>query len=790
MTGAARAALVWIVLVLLAAVIVAHASYTADMSAFLPRRASAAQRLLVEQLRAGPAAHLVIAAIEGADATTRAQVSAALAARLRSDAAFISVNNGDAAQLERDQAFLFEHRYLLSPQVNAERFSAGGLHTAIGDSLDALTSPEGLLLKPLFTRDPTGEMRVIIDSLTAGRMPHTSGGVWTSADGARALLVAQTRAAGSDTDGQQAALVALRRAFAAALAQLPPARRDSLTLAVSGPPVFAVAARATIEQQVLRLSTLSALLIALLLLALYRSPRALALTFVPVASGALAGVAAVALAFPVVHGITLGFGVTLIGEAVDYSIYLLVQNPPDFARTVWPTIRLGMLTSICGFAALLPSAFPGLAQLGLYSIAGLIAAALVTRCVLPQWLPRRGALRDLSGLGALLAGLLARLRPLRRALLLVPLLAGAVLYLHRGALWSHELTALSPIPAADQALDERLRADAGAPDVRFMVVVPATTPERALAAAALVGAQLEPLVDAGLIGGFESPARYLPALAVQRARQASLPPPGELRERLTEALTGLPLAPARLEPFVREVQQARDAPLLTRAALDGTSFAHGVDTLLVRSGAGWAALLPVAGVGFGELSPAAVTAVRAALAAAGVPAQLLDIKGEADRLYAGYLLQAVQLALAGLGAIVLLLLLALRSARRVANVVAPLILAVLAVAALLTATGHALGILHVVGMLLIVAVGSNYALFFDRTHHPSPAPSPYLTLASLLVANVATVTAFGVLAFSSVPVLADLGSTVAPGALLALLFAALLAPPPRAAAGAAALQSA
>ena len=788
MTGAARAGLVWAALALVAAVIVARAPYTADMSAFLPRRASAAQRLLVEQLREGPAAHLVIGAIEGADAATRAEVSAALASRLRSDAAFSSVNNGDAAQLERDQAFLFEHRYLLSPQVSAARFSVGGLHAAIVDSLDALTSPEGLLLKPLFTRDPSGEMRVIIDSLAAGRMPHTSGGVWTSADGARALLVAKTRAAGSDTDGQQAALLALRRGFAAALAALPPARRDSLTLAVSGPPVFAVAARATIEQQVLRLSTLSALLIALLLLALYRSPRALALTFVPVASGALAGVAAVALAFPVVHGITLGFGVTLIGESVDYSIYLLVQNPPDFTRTVWPTIRLGVLTSICGFAALLPSAFPGLAQLGLYSIAGLIAAALVTRFVLPQWLPRRGALRDLSGLGAMLAGTLARLRPLRRVLPLVPLLAGAVLYLHRGALWSRELTALSPIPAADQALDERLRADAGAPDVRFMVVVPATTPERALAAAAVVGEHLEPLVDAGLIGGFESPARYLPALAVQRARQASLPPPGELRERLSAALTGLPLAPARLEPFVREVQQARDAPLLTPAALSGTSFAHGVETLLVRSGAGWAALLPVAGVGFGELSPAAVTAVRAALTAAGAPAQLLDIKGEADRLYAGYLLQAVQLALAGLGAIVLLLLLALRSPRRVVNIVAPLILAVLAVAALLVSTGHALGILHVVGMLLIVAVGSNSALFFDRGQRQSPAS--YLTLASLLVANVATVTAFGVLAFSSVPVLADLGSTVAPGALFALLFAALLAQPPEGAAAAADVQSA
>jgi len=60
--------------------------------------------------------------------------------------------------------------------------------------------------------------------------------------------------------------------------------------------------------------------------------------------------------------------------------------------------------------------------------------------------------------------------------------------------------------------------------------------------------------------------------------------------------------------------------------------------------------------------------------------------------------------------------------------------------------------------------------------HPAEGSLP-LTLASLLVANLATVIGFGVLAFSSVPVLADLGSTVAPGTLIALLFAAMLAPP-------------
>jgi predicted exporter len=79
-------------------------------------------------------------------------------------------------------------------------------------------------------------------------------------------------------------------------------------------------------------------------------------------------------------------------------------------------------------------------------------------------------------------------------------------------------------------------------------------------------------------------------------------------------------------------------------------------------------------------------------------------------------------------------------------------------------------------MLLIVAVGSNYALFFDRIGAREAAVPR--TLASLLIANLATVMGFGVLAFSAVPVLAALGRTVAPGALLALLFAALLAPLP------------
>jgi predicted exporter len=776
MKPGASGTLVWALLGMAAAAVAARATYTTDLSAFLPRSPSATQRLLVEQLRSGPAARLILVAVDGGGPHTRALLSAELARRLRADPNFAAVNNGDAASLDRDREFLVRNRYLLSAAVTPERFSVTGLHAAIEDSVGTLASPEGMLLKPLFAQDPTGETLGVLDALTQDRAPNTTDGAWASPDGRRALLMVQTSAAGSDIDGQEAACAALRRAFDDARNGLNTAERRSLRMRMSGPPVFAVASRAAIKSEVVRLSILGAGLIAVLLLAAYRSLAALILGMLPVASGALAGVAAVALGYGTVHGITLGFGVTLIGEAVDYSIYLFIQRTVLWQLWVWPTIRLGVLTSICGFAVLLLSSFPGLAQLGLYSIAGLEAAALVTRFVLPAWLPPGFAIADLTQLGKRVAGLLGKLAAARFYILMLPALAAVYLYGHRDSLWNHELSALSPISAGAQAFDARLRADAGAPDARYMVVVSGPDRELVLEASEKVSATLARLAAAGVIGGFDSPTRYLPSLASQRARQQSLPPPDELNARLKAALVGLPASSAALKPFAHDVEEARAAALLTPASLAGTSLETPVGSLLMRSRLGWAALLPLRSAQRQDIADTDAARVRAALTQLPpVNVHLIDLVGEADRLYTGYLAEAQRLALIGFAAIVLLLVIALRSPARVLRVIAPLALAVIAVAGMLVALGHQLTILHVVGMLLIVAIGSNYALFFDRNReHPQHASLP-LTLASLLVANLATVTAFGVLASSKVPVLADLGSTVAPGAFLALLFSALLA---------------
>lgn len=780
-----KAIFLWVVFVVLCGIIIGRSPFSADMSAFLPRNPTPGQQLLLEQIRDGLASRLILTGIEGADAPARAALSRHMALSLRANTAFAAVNNGEAMNNERDRVLWFNNRYLLSPMVTAERFSVDGLRQAIGDSIERIASPAGMLLRSLLARDPTGEMTYLLEQLSGDQQPPLTGGVWASRDGARALLLIRTRALGSDTDAQQRAMEFIRQAFDAARTATPDASKDARLL-MTGPGVFSVTSRNTIKREVEQLSLISIAIIVTVLLLVYRSATALALGLLPVVSGVLAGIAAVGLGFGVVHGITLGFGTALIGEAVDYSIYLFVQSEQsgphmqDWVNQFWPTVRLGVLTSIAGFASLLLSGFPGLAQLGLYAIAGLVVAAVVTRFVLPQIMPVDFRIHDVSAVGVALSSWVKRAATLRWPAVLAVLAAGGVLIVQRAQLWDHSLSSLSPVSQAEVDLDTRLRADLGAPDTRYLVVVSASSREATLQEAEKAAAILQQRVDAGELAAFETPTSYLPSEATQRARQLSLPEPAELESRLPRALEGLPLRAERLASFVEDVARARQQVLLKPADLEQTSMALALDALLMQRAGHWSALLPLTPPSGGEVR---ADAIRSALQAATLQdAFLVDLKTEANEMYSGYLREAIVLSLGGLATLVTLLLVVLHSPMRVLCIIVPLAAAVITVAAGLTVSGTPMTLLHLVGLLLVVAIGSNYALFFDRPRTPHATAytagiSPR-TLASMLLANITTVAGFGLLAFSKVSILQALGVTVAPGVVLALIYAAIFARAP------------
>ncbi|HUL14210.1 MAG TPA: MMPL family transporter [Methylococcaceae bacterium] len=756
--------ILWLTFMAVCAWVAFRAPISSDLTHFLPTRAGMAERILVDQLRQGAASRLILMALEGPNEAELAQTSNRLADALRQSPLFTHVNNGSQPLSASERDFLFTQRYLLSPEVTPERFSVAGLKRLLEMRLSELASPAGLLQKEFLPRDPTGEFLQVVRVWSSQEGPATRQGVWFSPNGKKALLIAETQAPGFDFGAQAEAVKLIRESFAAARGHEP------VALQMAGPPVFSVEANSAITRDATRLSILNVLAVTALLWAVYRSARVILLGLIPLASGALAGAAAVSLVFGGIHGITLGFGATLIGVAADYPNHLFThsapgESPRHAVRRIWPTLRLGILTNIAGFAAMLFSGFQGLSQLGVFAAAGLLTAGAACRWIVPLLMSEGIRLPQ-----ALIAGLSSSFRP-PLCLRPIPLLAGAGaiawLWASPAPMWNDDVNALSPVPEASKKLDETLRAELGAPDLRKLILVLADSEEQALERSERLAAELRRLIENQALTGFDMAALYLPSKALQARRQAALPDRQTLALNLHSALRELPFRDGAFEPFLSEVADAKTQSLLDSQNLASGSLALRINALLFRQDGRWVALVPLKGV----VDERRITDVLTAMADPDLI--YLDLKEETGRLLTGYRLEALHLLGWSLFTIVLLLTLGLRSVGGMLRVLLPMLAAACVTAAIMAEAGGGLSLFHLVSLLLVMGLGMDQALFFNRT-----AANPEekgRTLLSLLLCSLSAVIAFGILASSGINILHAIGATVALGAFFALLFAAMLA---------------
>lgn len=762
-------------MLLVSVLIIKQSTFSTGISAFLPSSPLPDQRLLVDQLRNGVVSRLLLLAIQNGPPLELSATSKELAGRLRHDPTFVLVQNGDSSGTAPDRALIWRYRYLLSNRVTPEEFSPTGIRHALQRDIQMLVSPVGPLIQPLLANDPTGEMIHLTANMQemGGGGASRRDGVWFSKSGKRALLILETRSPGFDFDAQKQNLESIRSAFQSSRKSI---GDQHLQLLESGPAVFAVHIRDQIQRNVWRLSLMATILVGSLLMAVYRSTRLLMLALLPVLSGAVVGIAAVSLRFGTVDGVTVGFGTTLLGEGVDYAIYLFSQtrpgqSPATTLHRIWPILQLGVLTSVCGFSALLLSDFPGLSQLGLFSIVGLFVAVGVTRWVLPLMMPEDYVVHDNQRLFLKLNGMVLHSPRLRFPLVISIVLATIFLTIHAGPWWNDHLTSLSPISPGDRQLDQKLRTEVGAPSVNDLIAVRDPDLQQVLATSEQIESRLQGLRNEAVLSGFDSPARIVPSLRTQISRQSALPPPGQLRASLQIALRGLPFLPHLFEPFLTQVESARSGPLLSRETLQDTTLGVKLDSLLFREHGQWTALMPLQEVRHPKR-------LKEAVGKWDIPGLvLLNIKFQSDRLYRNYFHTALRLSFIGLFAIVLLLTVVLRSPVRVLRVLAPLVGAVIFTLSILLEFGGPLTIFNLIGLLLVVAVGSNYALFFERM--AEFRSDQERTVFSLTLANLCTTIGFGTLSFSSIPVLHDIGLTVAIGAIMSLVMSAIWMPTSR-----------
>lgn len=758
---AAALACAWIVATRLAV--------TSDMALFFPRAQGDAERVLVEQLRKGASSRLLLAAVSEAPPEQLAQTSKAMASGLAASGWFARVANGQQGLATGELKLLAEARYQLAPGDLAGRFTVAGLHAGLQARLAALASPFGALEKQWLPADPTGEIQRLA-ALWAGEAaaggPLRLHGVWFSRDAKRSLLLLETQASSLDLDAQEQAVAALRAAFAQAA---PPGAR--LTLVGYG--VFALESRDSIRGDVQLLSALSTVLLVVLLYAAFRSLAVLLLVALPLLFGILVATAGVALVYGAVHGITLAFGVTLMGVAVDYPVHFFahLRRGAGTAATqlarIWPTLWLGVVTTLVGFSALVFSEFDGLAQLGLFAVSGLLAAAATTRFVLPALTSRAIGARETFAQPGRWARLCRQAPRARWLALALALAAGAYLALTEQPLRDLDLAGLSPLPESRRQDERRLRDDLGAASGGRMLVVLAPDTEAVLRHSEALGRQLETLVADGALGGFDMAARYLPSRARQEAMQAALPPPPVLRARLEQALRGLPFRRDVFAPFLADVEAARTRAPLTLADFRGALLEMRIAPLLFEMDGRAGGLVLLNDVH----RPAALRALAGE--ADGAQVLYLDIKEESQRLMDLYVRHAFELLAWGALVLYALVALSLRSLLAPVRVLAPPLAAVLLVSAALVFFGVPLTLFHLVSLLLVIGLGIDYALFFRRLDERGEEWGA--TFKALVVCLLTTTLLLGTLLLSQAPPLRAIGATVALGATLCFLLAAVWA---------------
>jgi predicted exporter len=560
-----------------------------------------------------------------------------------------------------------------------------------------------------------------------------------------------------------------------------------VTLARTGAVFYAEAARAASEREVHLIGLASVCGIALLMLWVFRSPRLILLGFVSTALGVVCALAATLLIFGKLHLLTLVFGASLIGEAVDYSIqYFVVYlgagrdwDAQRGVRAVRPALMVALATSLLGYAILTWVPFPALKQIACFAIVGISTAFASVVWLLPALLvraPRRSPQRVFAGAARLLGAWRVVIGGRRAwgvaALLLIVAVPGWLRLTSDDDI--HLLIQRDPVLLAQE---QEVRDAVGFDNSTQFFVVRGETPEIVLERAEALGAKLDGLTGAAKLSSWQSVASFVPS-AKQQAEDHTLlsrrvfNDPAALRVTLVQAGFRDEVADAWLAAYAKSDHAVLSVDSWL-AAPWSQPFRHlwlgKVDAALGANG--YAAVVIPQGV-----TPANEPALIAtAHALSGVV--FVDKAASVSTLFGAYRVDSgIWLA----GALLLVLLLMMLRYRPLGGIVVtlPVLLAVGVTLAVFGYAGVPLNLFNWLALMLVLGVGANYAVFLREGAARANADLGAVWTGVLLSAAT-TLLSFGLLAMSAMPALRSFGATLAIGIAVSVLLAPIGMPSER-----------
>jgi predicted exporter len=505
-----------------------------------------------------------------------------------------------------------------------------------------------------------------------------------------------------------------------------------------------------------------------LTLLVFRTVRTLLASLLPLGAGVIAGLVCTLCYAGEIHIITLIFGCSVIGVAMDYSLHYLSEHyktsgdagatPQQTLQRVFPGITFAMITSAIAYGAIGFAPFPVLRQIAIFSSAGLVTAWLSVVVLYPHIVPAQSFR---SPFWLRFSGIIdANLRQIfdwRHSKLLVMLwvvaMAPGIFSLHA----NDDIHLLQAPEPGILATEKQVQSLTGfQPNGRFFLVEGETVQQ--------VLERTERLGDwlATQHIGSDLLTHVVPSQQRQRENY------GLLRSLFFDAApqtfasrwqSTLGLAPAAI---ARAQSQLESTPLhwLTPDDLNRTPLQSAVQRFqLHNTPRGFIAAAFVRG----EVESAPMQ--QWATAQPGI--HWMDPVADISALFKHYREQASWTMVYAYSLIALLLLWRYGWRAALHVLLAPALAAWITLGCLGYA-GVALNLFHVLALLLVLGVGIDYSIFFAESadHRDS-------TMLAVILSTITTLLSFGLLSLSQTAAISSFGIVVSIGMVCALFFSPL-----------------
>ena len=532
---------------------------------------------------------------------------------------------------------------------------------------------------------------------------------------------------------------------------------------------FAAKAYETASSEVSIIGGGSLLGLVMLMLFTFRSLRQPIVGFLPIGVGILCALTISSLVFESLHLITIVMGASLTGICIDYAFHYFVEHRVSdeswdsklALKRILPGISMGMLTSILGYVGFFLTPFPGLRQIALFSVAGLIGAFATVIFWYPFLLRKKKAALPKPALYQLAHSYIAlweRFKPNKlwfgfALLIAIPLFMG----INRIA-FDDNIRLLQNFSEENVKSDQQVRSIVGGEENGEFLLIEGKTIEQLFQTQDAVIDRLNIMVESGTIAGFRSIGSFLPSSKRQREdfkslRNAILPHGKDVRGSLEE----LGFSIEAINKLFNQLEgEIKPLPPIEQW-LENPASLPLRDLWIGQVGGRYASVIFLGKIhNENEL----IQNVK-------IPGvKYIDRVEEISKLLKQYREKAIQWV--GIAYLFIFFLLIFRyGLRQGVLVVAAPFLATIITFAILGWLGQKLHLMHILAFLLVLGIGIDYTIFFTERKGHSES-----TMLAALLSAITTILSFGMLVLSSTPALRAIGLTV----FLGIVFSLLLSP--------------